>query len=280
MSAVTAPLWVALAIASHPTFPSKHVDARNIDVWLPRGYDEAAPKRYPVVYMHDGQMLWDPADTWNHQSWEIDAAMTRLIAEKRIREAIVVGIWSTDKRFREYMPRKPVGASGLKMNETEPPLARDAILSDAYLEFLVHELKPFIDSTYRTLPGRDDTFILGSSMGGLISIYALTEYPDVFGGAAGISTHWPAGADDVIPWLEKHLPAPGRHRIYFDFGTETLDAAYEPHQRQVDEVMKRRGYREGVDWTTRKFEGADHSEKSWSARVDVPLTFLLRKGDD
>jgi predicted alpha/beta superfamily hydrolase len=116
---------------------------------------------------------------------------------------------------------------------------------------------------------------MGSSMGGLISAYAVAEYPAVFGRAGCVSTHLPAGDGAMIDYLAKHLPAPGANRWYFDYGTATLDALYEPFQQRADAVMKAAGYTEGLDWITRKFPGAEHSEKSWRERVEIPLTFLL-----
>jgi predicted alpha/beta superfamily hydrolase len=192
-----------------------------------------------------------------------------------VRPAIVVGIWNTPQRLAEYMPQKAVTGDEVRFLEGVPPLRRDQLRGDAYLRFLVEELKPFIDRRYRTLPGRDDTVVMGSSMGGLISLYAMSEYPDVFGGAAGISTHWPAGEGIAVDWFVRHLPDPRTHKVYFDFGTETLDAGYAPYQRRMDAAMTVAGYREGETWTTREFVGAEHSEKSWRRRVQVPLRFLL-----
>ena len=90
-----------------------------------------------------------------------------------------------------------------------------------------------------------------------------------------MSTHWPIGDGIIIDYLEKHLPAPPGHRLYFDFGTATIDAEYEPYQRRVDALLRRAGYREDVDWMTRKDDGAEHSELAWRARIDMPLKFLL-----
>jgi len=117
---------------------------------------------------------------------------------------------------------------------------------------------------------------MGSSMGGLVSAYAMAEYPRVFGGAAALSTHWPAGDGCVVDWLAAHLPDPGTHRFYFDHGTRTLDAAYAPYQSRMDAAMRKGGYIDGRNWKSRVFDGADHSEKSWHARLDVPLQFLLQ----
>ena len=256
--------------------PSAHVPPRNVDVWLPPGYGTDPTRRYPVLYMHDGQNLFDPALSYTGVDWGVDEAMTRLVAGDAVREAIVVGIWNTPRRFQEYMPRKPVTGDALPSGvDGVPPLPAADITSDAYLRFLVDELKPWIDAGYRTLPGRDDTLVMGSSMGALISLYAAAEYPAVFGGVGALSTHWPVGDGIVIDWLGGHLPDPANHRLYFDHGTATLDAAYAPYQRRMDERLRAAGHIEGVNWSSRVFEGAEHNEAAWRARLDVPLRFLL-----
>ena len=114
-------------------------------------------------------------------------------------------------------------------------------------------------------------------MGGLISLYAMTQYPKVFGGVAAISTHWPAGEGAMVNYLARHLPSPRDHRVYFDHGTATLDAQYAPYQQRTDAVMRNRGYRCGENWLSKTFDGADHSETAWNQRLDVPLRFLLSK---
>lgn len=256
--------------------PSQYIGARHVDVWLPPSYGRDPRRRYPVLYMHDGQNLFDPALTYAGTDWDIDGAMTRLIERGEVREAIVVGVWNTPLRFAEYMPRAPVKTETVGSGIDGRPIGRaEDIRSDDYLRFLVEELKPFIDARYRTLPGRDDTSVMGSSMGGLISLYALTKYPQVFGAAGAVSTHWPACDGCVVDWLSSALPSPGTHRLYFDYGTATLDALYPPYQAKMDAAMRARGYREGRDWVTRRFEGAEHNEPAWKARVDIPLRFLL-----
>lgn len=265
-------------VDSYQEFASAHVPARNVDVWLPPGYGGDPQRRYPVLYMQDGQNVFDPALSHTGVDWDVDGAMTRLIAAGRVREAIVVGIWNTPIRFLEYMPRKPVKTASLDGGGPDaPPVPSDRIISDAYLRFLVSELKPFIDAQYRTAPGPDDTVVMGASMGALISLYAAAEYPQVFGGVGAVSTHWPVGDGIVIDWLAGHLPHSRSHRIYYDHGTATLDAAYAPYQQRMDAAMRAAGYREGETWLTRRFEGAEHNEAAWGARMDVPLEFLLGK---
>jgi enterochelin esterase-like enzyme len=272
-------------------FPSQFVDARNIDIWLPEGY--SASKKYAVLYMHDGQMLFDSTTTWNKQEWGIDEAMSELMHSNKIKQCIVVGIWNSVKnRHIDYFPQKPFESltqyqkdTLLKANRTNgASVFSGTVQSDSYLKFLVQELKPFIDSSYATYTNRQHTFIAGSSMGGLISMYAICEYPNIFGGAACLSTHWPGTFtthDNPIPaaflnYLQHHLPNPKKHKIYFDFGTATLDALYEPFQLKADSIMIKRGFTR-KNWKTLKFEGADHSESAWRKRIKQPLLFLLRK---
>ena len=261
-----------LTFNDYPAFESKYIPARDVRVMLPRDYN--AKKSYPVIYMHDGQMLFDSNTTWNKQEWGVDETIDSLIKAQKIRPVIVVGISHTNNRSLEYMPNKP--QEELKMIE-RPDKFKGQILSDEYLKFLVKELKPFIDKNYSTHTDRDNTFILGSSMGGLISCYAISEYPDVFGGAACLSTHWPAINGVFLNYVENNLPDPQTHKIYFDYGTNTLDAAYEPYQLIADKLMKERGYNQNENWVTRKFEGAKHDENAWRSRLHIPLEFLLAK---
>jgi predicted alpha/beta superfamily hydrolase len=268
-------------------FPSGNIAPRNVDVWLPENYDPS--KKYAVVYMNDGQMLFDSTTTWNRQEWCVDEVAGRLMAEDSIRPCIIVGIWNRDKyRYAEYFPEKALsGLSKWRRSRLVRKTMTGSALADAYLRFIVSELKPFIDSTYSTYGDRENTSIMGSSMGGLISLYAACEYPGVFGGAGCLSTHLPMKGVNFLTrndnriarafrkYLKSNLPDPGTHRIYFDYGTKTLDRWYEPYQKKVDALMAAAGYEEGRQWITMKFDGDDHSERSWSARLDIPLTFLL-----
>ena len=273
---VTGP-GVTGTVLRYPSMPSGHVAARNVDVWLPPGYDREPDKHYPVLYMHDGQNLFDPATSYGGVDWGIDETMTRMIAAGEVREAIVVGVWNTPKRREEYMPQRAVQGA-IDFNVPGSTAARpEDIISDRYLAFLVEELKPFIDANYRTLPDRADTYVMGSSMGGLVSQYAISKYPGVYGGAGCVSTHWPAGNGIALDDFAAHLPDPATHKYYFDYGTATLDESYEPYQLRADAILRNAGYVEGRNWITRKFEGAEHSEKAWRLRVGEPLAFLIGK---
>ena len=272
-------------------FPSKFVTPRNVDVWLPERYNPH--KKYSVLYMQDGQMLFDSAITWNHESWNVAKTATALMKGGKVRDFIVVGIWNIPKlRFPNYFPQKPYESlSAVEKDTISKELQKFGVSdgnfepnSDNYLKFLVKELMPYIDKNYSVYTDRKHTFIAGSSMGGLISWYAICQYPDVFGGAVCMSTHWPgifSLKNNPIPsafvnYLKTNLPDPKTHKIYFDYGNKTLDAMYAVPQQEVNEVMKAKGFT-AKNWITKFFPGDDHSEKSWSQRLHFPLDFLLRK---
>ena len=274
------------------TFSSKNVEKRNIDIWLPEAYP--GDKKYAVLYMHDGQMLYDSTTNWNHQAWDIDYVGQKLMNEKKVRPFIVVGIWNGGSaRHSEYFPQKPFESLPKNQQQDIYQAARNNgysvfqdqyIKSDLYLKFIVDELKPYIDSNFAVEKDKNNTCIMGSSMGGLISMYAICEYPNVFGAAACLSTHWPGiftMENNPIPesfyrYLENNLPDPTKNKIYFDYGTATLDVMYPPLQAEVDKIMIKKGFSAG-SWTTLKFEGEDHSEKAWKKRLPIPLEFLLRR---
>ncbi len=255
-------------------FPSQYIEARHVDVWLPPDYETKTSQRYAVLYMHDGQNLFDPKQSFIGVDWAMDETMTKLLAEQKIRPTLVVGIWNSPKRRAEYMPEKAFALLSEAEKAKFVEQHGSAPFSNRYLQFLVSELKPFIDSTFRTLPERENTFIMGSSMGGLISLYAICEYPNVFGGAGCLSTHFPIGNGIMIDYMKTHLPEPATHKIYFDYGTETLDKDYEPYQQKADAIMREKGFTE-KNWITRKFIGDEHSERAWRKRVHLPLLFLL-----
>ncbi len=269
-------------------FASAGLPERAVEVWLPDGYPQAAP--YDVLYMHDGQMLFDAARTWNGQSWHMDEHAQHLIDSGAVRPFVIVGVANAGEgRHAEFTPERPWRTLSDDQQRALRGAKRGAasvysvpLRSDRYLAFLADELKPFVDRNYAVAGGREHTFIAGSSMGGLISLYALVERPQVYGGAACLSTHWPVAfslddnpmPDAIVADLGGHLPPPGEHRLWFDHGTETLDALYAPIQQRVDELLRAKGYGEG-QFRSRVYPGAPHTEQAWSARVEEALRFLL-----
>jgi len=259
-------------------FKSKFVIPRRVDIWMPPTYTESPVQRLKVLYMHDGQNVFDPSSSkWSHTDWGIDETVTHLMTEGKIQPTMVVAIWSTDIRVAEYMPQKlPQTPAYAGLTRMINKWVSSEICSDNYLRFIVEELKPFVDANYRTFTGQRDTAIMGSSMGGLISMYALCEYPQVFVGAGCVSTHFPIGRGIALKYMQEHLPDPGSHKFYFDYGTKTIDKNYQKYQKKADEILASAGYTQPENWITRKFEGHEHSEVYWRKRVHIPLEFLLK----
>ena len=298
-------LFAARALAGDPMGPvhvsagsivdlgllkSKYADPRRVVVWLPPGYSPRGPK-YAVLYMHDGQNLFDNATSGYGMEWEVDEHLSQLIADKKVKPTIVVGIWNTPKRLQEYVPSKAFATLPADYRVKVKALYGGDPLSDGYLKFIVRELRPMIDTKFNVKTHRADTLIMGSSMGSLISLYAIDEYPQIFGAAGMMSTHWPLVINpdgkplsdedyEIVSstferYLAPALPDPKTHKLYFDYGSETLDAAYARYQARVDGIVARRGYTKGVNWLTKSFPGQKHNEISWASRIDVPLEFLL-----
>ena len=229
-----------------PQFTSQFVPTRDVVVWLPEGYQTG--DSCDVLYMHDGNMLFDATTTWNRREWQVDEVTDSLI---------------------------------------QAGLIRPCIVADAYLQFIVEELKPFIDQRYKPLTTREHTFMMGSSMGGLISLYALCEYPQVFGGVACLSSHLsmahlPNGVDGE-PWatgfrnyVGQHLPEANGSLVYMDHGTEGFDADYGQYQEQLDSVIRAKGW-DAQHYMSLVFDGDDHNETCWGKRLNQPLQFLLSK---
>ena len=277
-------------LADLGTVASAHADPRRVTVWVPSSYRPDGPK-HAVLYMHDGQNLFDPETGFGGMEWKLDETLEHLIRQGQVRPTIVVAIWNTPKRLREYVPAKAFSHLPEQYTDRVRGVYGGDPLSDGYLKFIAEELKPRIDASYNVNVDRENTVIMGSSMGGLISLYAINEYPHLFGGAGMISTHWPMmvpseGQDlsdtdyeTVSSAFERYLapalPDPATHRLYFDHGSETLDAIYARYQQRIDRIVADRGFTAGDNWISRNFPGHAHNEVSWASRAEVPLRFLL-----
>jgi predicted alpha/beta superfamily hydrolase len=229
-------------------------NSRTVDIYLPPSYGGA--RRYPVVYMQDGQNLSDPATAFAG-TWRLDTALAAL-ARAGV-EAIVVGVHNTEARLAEYSPfpdAKHGGGQG-----------------DRYLSFLADTLKPRIDRLFRTRPARRDTVIAGSSMGGLISLYAWLERRDVFGHAAALSPSLWFGRDALAAYVDASSMPPGR--LYLDVGTAEGAAA-------VTDVraMRMRLRSKGLAADRLRYKedrGGRHQEEAWSRRIGPALRYLVAK---
>jgi len=284
-------------IVAWPSLDGGEAGRMSVWVWLPPGYDKHPRQRYPVLYMHDGQNLFDRALTRFDQEWGIDEAIPRMAARGDLRDWIVVGVQSPQSRYQTLFPAKLLPllspAFQAKVRNLDSGTPKGEFASAAYLDFLVHQLKARVDTAFRTLPRREDTAVMGSSMGGLIAFYAMAEYPSVFGQAACVSMHvalasptekdadHKAQADEVASAFNRYLATSamrlGPNRLYIDHGSKTLDGSYGPYTDVLVPMLQRRGWKDGPDFEFRIFSGAEHNETAWRERIDIPLGFLDRK---
>lgn len=249
-------------VRRHDDFPSRHLKPRRtVLVWLPPGYDVSRRARFPVLYLHDGQNLFDGATSFiPGQEWGVDETCDRLIRTRQIPPIIVVGIYNTGiDRIAEYTPSrdsKGRGGSG-----------------ELYGRFLVEELKPFIDRTYRTKRGASDTALGGSSLGGLISLHLGLKHSSVFGKLAVLSPSVWWNEQEIVKSVEA-LPKKLSSRIWLDMGTRESDTALSD-ARALSDALVRKGWKIGDDLSYLEAEGGGHNEASWAARIDPVLRFLF-----
>lgn len=226
---------------------------RDVWVWLPPGYEAEPGRRYPVVYVHDGQNVFDPRTSSFGLDWQLDEAMTSLVEHGEAPGAILVAVANTKDRDYEY---------DLELN------------GKSYARFLIDTLKPHIDRAYRTLPGRETTYTMGASLGASIAVSLAWCYPEVFSKAVGLS--FPVFyRDSAMLRVVKAASRPALPiRLYFDHGDTGQDSAYEGSVRRFyDELLALGMARSDIEY--RVFKYADHSEPDWARRMPIPLRFLL-----
>ena len=232
----------------------KGILPRDAIIWLPPGYDESKKGRYPVLYMQDGQNIIDPATSSFGYDWRMDEVTDSLIKANKIEKIIIVGIYSTSDRGLEYGGSK----------------------SDAYMKFIVNKLKPLIDRKYRTKPGRKNTALAGSSLGGTISFMLLWNYPDIFSAAACISPAFHYKEYDCLKLAEKKVKYKNL-KIYIDIGGVGLDTLLQSGVNDMLALLKSKGYKEGINLDYFRDPADEHSEQFWAKRDWRILEFFFGK---
>ncbi|MBD3729608.1 MAG: hypothetical protein IE933_07875 [Sphingomonadales bacterium] len=298
--ALTALLALALAACAAvpaPPSPARQVEwteaaaglpEQHVTVWLPPGYDSERSRRYPVLYMWDGQNLFDPAQTHYGKAWMVQDVLGGMVAAGSAEPHIVVGIWSPPglDRYRVYLAKPLYDALDGEMKQDMDRMAGGPIASDAMLAWTADTLKPRIDREYRTRTSPADTTIAGSSMGGLMACYAIVERPDVFGRAGCVSAHFALADPELAArhapeierawadYLSRKLGQPRGRKIWLDHGTATLDGWYGPWQDAIAADFAAQGWQEGRDFAARTYPGAEHDENFWRARMPEMLGWL------
>lgn len=248
------PLKKSAQLRYHPKFHADQLNNdRNLVVYLPPSYLSDSQKRYPVIYMQDGENCFDPKTSSYGVDWSADKIASRLIAEKKIPEVIIVAIPSIN-RYEEYSPYR---------------------LGKKYDHFVTKQIIPFIDSHYRTLTDRNNRYLIGSSMGALISFSQLWWHPDLFAAAAGVSLPAFIHERAIFKLLKQRVPTAPFY-FYMDHGGFGIDSKYAPSAEEFyQKLSKKLRVDQKVDYET--FPYADHSETHWAARLDLVLQKLLHR---
>lgn len=226
---------------------------RSLIVWLPPSYEKEADKRYPVIYMQDGQNIIDPKTALKGFEWKVDETMDSLIKNNRVGEAIIVGVYHTPDREFEFI---------------------DSEQGKNYIKFFVNELKPFIDKTYRTKSDRENTAVMGSAMGGLVSFRLAWTHPEIFKYAACFSPTFNLENDKILKEVRAYKGSSKNLKIYLDCGTKGFDAELQRSFEEMDSILKTKGF---TDANLMSFvdPNGDHDEKAWSSRFWLPVTFFF-----
>src|SRR5664279_1527798 len=246
----------------HQQFPSKvEEEKHDFIVYLPPMYDERPDRRFPVLYMQDGQNLFDPNTCFSHGNyWRMGETADHLIGNNEIEPLIIVGVYNTgEHRIDEYTPVEDKRLGGGQ--------------ADAYGQMLVEELKPFVDHAYRTLPGIQNCGLGGSSLGGLVSMYLALRYSWAFGKLAAMSPSvwWRNRA--ILKTVSQIKRKPDL-RIWLDIGTKESQRAL-PDARALKTALVKKGWKLGEDLCYSEVEGGHHDEVAWSQRVAPMLQFLF-----
>jgi predicted alpha/beta superfamily hydrolase len=253
------------ALRKHEAYRSRILPgARDLIVYLPPSYDSQPGRRFPVLYLQDGQNIFDPATSFAGVAWDVREAADRLTSETKIRALVIVGIYNTGKqRVREYTPsRAPkLGGGG----------------ADRYGRMLLDEIKPFIESQYRILAGPANTGLGGSSLGGLLTIYLGLRYPNVFGKLAALSPSVWWNQRWILGYVSR-ARLKSRPRIWLDTGTQE-GAHTTADVRKLRDALHQKGWQDGRDLHYEEIQGGQHNESAWAQRVAPFLQFLFPAGE-
>ena len=235
--------------------------ARRVWLYLPPDYASNPERRYPVLYMHDGQNVFDEATSYAGE-WGVDETLDAMHAAGELSLIVVAVDHGGTRRFDEYSPWHNAQYGGG--------------VGDEYVDFLVETLKPYVDTNYRTLPDRANTAIAGSSMGGLISFYATLKYPEVFSRAGVFSPAFWVVEDSVMAWTRARAPHDGEQKLYFVSGAlEGQGDAYVRNQEQMIDTLAATGYVEGADYVAYVRADGEHSEWFWRREFPAAVRWLF-----
>ncbi|MCF8529094.1 MAG: DUF2834 domain-containing protein [Aquiluna sp.] len=247
-------------------------DNHKVDVWVPKDVDENTP----ILVMHDGRNVFSETDSFSGTTWGVLPALK----EVRGKAPVIVAVWglSDDTRLRELGPQSAMEKNPDKCWEHVPddyfPTGKEP-MGDAYVSLLADAIVPFVQDRYGIKPSVKNTAVMGASMGGLMSMYAMGKRPDIFGTAICFSTHWVFGTEFMVQELTDLLPEPGAHRVWTDSGTIELDENYPPFHKLAVQRLREKGYAEPRHLVGAIYPNTGHHESYWARRVAEALNWWL-----
>lgn len=240
----------------HYNFKGDSILARDVLVWLPPDYDSDRKRHYPVIYMQDGQNIFDAATSSFGNEWRADETCDSLIRAGKIPSVIVVAINNTSERSKEYVPGKK---------------------GSAYMDFVIHKLKPFIDITYRTKTEAQFTTVVGSSAGGTIAFMLVWEYPDIFSKAICMSPALKIDNIDYVNTVKESVKKRDNIFFYIYNGGIDLESKLQPGINEMITALKEKGYHQGTDYKYFFDPQGHHNETAWAKRLPQALEWCFRK---
>lgn len=250
-------------------------DGRTVDYWAPEKATEH------LIVTHDGQNIFDPKTATHRQTWNLAQTASRVFTERGLTPPAIIAIFhATTKlnlwgRAQDLAPQQPFQNGSVVAKEPYRAIAPEDLRSDEYLERIAMTIIPAISNALKLSPNPEKIALLGSSMGGLATLYGVARYPELFQTGFAFSPHWVIGEYALVDALLTRLPSPERHKIWMSRGTKSLDAKYQPFQDYADQKLRSLGWTDSSHFTSRIFTGDRHSERSWRKQVEPALQFWL-----
>lgn len=248
-------------------------DGRLVDYWSP-----GKPTEHLLI-AHDGQNVFDRDTSTRRRTWRMAHSAVRVSQALGITPPAIIGVFHSRNasnpwgRILDLVPQDPF-QNGVASSNDE--LSPDDLQGNRYLEQITEMIAPSIADELKLDLGQINKAVIGSSLGGLASLYAIGKRPDFFTTCLALSPHWSAGKAPLVDALLDAIPAPGKHKIWMSRGTRSHDAHYGPFQDYADQKMLQAGWREGDDFVTCVYKKSGHNERSWAKYLDQPMMFWLK----
>lgn len=253
-------------------------DGRIVDFWAP---DSTNPPTSHLLIAHDGQNVFDKRTATRHRTWKMAQSAIQVSNELGITPPAIIAVFHGKSaanpwgRIIDLAPQDPFQNQVRPTAAAATPISAEELMGNKYLASITDQIAPGITAELGLDLARLNKALIGSSMGGLATLYGVGKRPDFFTTGLALSTHWIAGDIPLVDALIDLLPPPGNHKIWMSHGTRSHDANYGPFQKHADARMKDAGWQLGKDFATHVYKQSGHNERSWARYLDQPMRFWL-----